>query len=177
MRAGPTRRHAPVLRVQPPKGDQRIGVACEQLPIGCGMGNGGEITQYMRQQRLRCTPAVISDLIREPASGGKKAPELRARMMIAPGAGPAIGATKDRLRPAGSVDPLQLGGGEIEGGLPVDGYHLVPPAPVATDLRPLFKPGPPDMRAQNPGLAMDKLRPGADHLRIGAAARNRTGRD
>src|ERR1700722_11886149 len=76
--------------------------------------------------------------------------DLVLRVVEAPGAGPAIGAAEDRVRPMRVVDAAQFRSGAVERFRPGNSDELIAPAP-AVRPRAALQPAAPDHRPGKSG--------------------------
>ena len=100
VRAGAPRGDLPVVERPAAAGDDQAGIADDAIPVGHPAGHRLMRADYMRQEELRRTPAIVAGGIGAAAAGKQKAPHLGARMVKAPGGRAAVGAAKNPLRPA-----------------------------------------------------------------------------
>ncbi len=179
MPAGGTGGDQAVAQRQAAEAEHHLGVAGDRRPIRGAAEQHFIGAEDMRQQRLRRGVGIGVDLPGIAAAEAEEALQLAARMVEAPGRGPAIGAAEDAGRAVLGTDAARLLRHQPHRAVPGDGHEGVaaaqraaPPAfqPALADMGPVHAAG----GVNDVGHALDQAAgegvafegPHADHAAI-----------
>src|SRR6056297_2349750 len=130
----------PVLQRRAAKADEQPRVVADTVIAGGTVQKGPETAQDMRHHRLGRGKTVGELRPREPTDRVQEPLQLTLGVVKSPGAGPAIGAAKDRAVAEGPSHPVQLAGHQLVDLLPTDLDIGIDAAPFGMRARPTLQP-------------------------------------
>ena len=175
MPARAARGHQPVLQRQPAEAQHQPRILPDRDPVGDRALDhliGAEDVGHQRHARA---VGIIRHLRGEAAAEAEEAVQLRARMVVAPGRGPAIGSAEDRGMAVFGADARGFLRHQPDRLVPGDGDEGIAPA-FAAAPSPL-QPAGPDIGPVDAGLAVDGIGHAVEQRAGEGIAREGTGGD
>ena len=163
--AEPARIDLRVLERQAAESDQQPRIGGDARIGGDRSGDRLVGADDVRQQHHAGAEAVVRHLRGEAAEAVQEPVQLRASVVEAPSARPAVRAAEDRLVAVRLPDPRQLVGHQLDGGVPGQRHEALGPAPSTVGAAVAAQPARARHRLANPCLVVDDLRHGLDQGR------------